>query len=199
VVYHLTDNPNGDRARGLDLAYKARTLGCDGSVLAILGNAFTLLQELDIAELFIRRALSADGSSAWAWSRSGWIDLYKGDAESAIEQLKIALDLAPHDPLAFNSMIGLGCANFHAGRYTEAARWQERALNAHPSAAWAHRTLCSAHMLSGAVPEARRSLNALRQQYPDITVSEVQSGMPPFQETYRALVLDALHSAGLPL
>lgn len=199
VVYHLTDNPKADLARGLDLAHKARTLACNGSVLAILGNAFTLLQELDAAELFIRRALSADGSSAWAWSRSGWIDLYKGDAESAIEQLRIALDLAPHDPLAFNSMIGLGCANFHAGRYAEAARWQERALNAHPSAAWAHRTLCSAHMLNGAAPKARRSLNALRQEYPELTVSEVQSGMPPFPETYRALVLDALHSAGLPL
>jgi AraC-like DNA-binding protein/tetratricopeptide (TPR) repeat protein len=199
VVYHLTEDPNEDRVRGLDLARKAQTLACNATVLAILGNAFTLVKDLDAAEMVIRQALSVDGSSAWAWSRSGWIDLYKGNAESAIERLKIALDLAPHDPLAFNSMVGIGCANFHAGRYSEAARWQERALSEHPSAAWAHRTLCPAYVLSGAAPQARRSLTALREEYPDLTVSDLQSGMPPLPQAYCGLVVDALHSAGLPL
>ena len=198
LVYHLTENPNEERARGLDLARKAQALAGDATVLAILGNALTLLKDLETADLVIRTALAFDGSSAWAWSRSGWIDLYKGNAESAIERLKIALDLAPHDPLAFNSMIGIGCANFHAGRYSEAVRWQERALSAHPSAAWIHRTLCSAYALSGAAPEARRSLTALREEYPELTVSDVQSGMPPLPQTYRGLVADALHSVGLP-
>jgi AraC-like DNA-binding protein/tetratricopeptide (TPR) repeat protein len=198
VVYHLTESPSEERARGLDLARKAQTLAGDATVLAILGNALTLLKDLETADLVIRMALSFDGSSAWAWSRSGWIDLYKGNAESAIERLKIALDLAPHDPLAFNSMVGIGCANFYAGRYSEAARWQERALSEHPSAAWIHRTLCSAYAHSGAAPEAQRSLNALRKEYPDLTVSDVQSGMPPLPGTYCGLVADALHSVGLP-
>jgi AraC-like DNA-binding protein/Flp pilus assembly protein TadD len=200
VVYHLTENPNKERARGLDLAREAQAqaLAGDATVLAILGNALTLLQDLETADLAVRMALSLDGSSAWAWSRSGWIDLYKGNAESAIERLKIALDLAPHDPLAFNSMVGIGCANFHAGRYSEAVRWQKRALSEHPSAAWVHRTLCSAYALSGAAPEARRSLAALRKVYPELTVSAVQSGMPPLPQTYRGLVADALHSVGLP-
>ena len=48
-------------------------------MLAVLGNALTLLHELDAAELVIRKALAVDGGSAWAWSRSGWIDVYKGD------------------------------------------------------------------------------------------------------------------------
>ncbi|WP_409997305.1 tetratricopeptide repeat protein, partial [Bradyrhizobium cosmicum] len=81
------------------------------------------LGELDTADLVIRKALAADGGSVWAWSRSGWIDVYKGEPESAIERLKIALDLAPHDPLAFNSMVGIGCAHFKAGQYAEAAYW----------------------------------------------------------------------------
>jgi tetratricopeptide (TPR) repeat protein len=200
LVYHLTENPNQERARGLDLAREAQAqaLAGDATVLAILGNALTLLQDLETADLAIRMALSLDGSSAWAWSRSGWIDLYKGNAESAIERLKIALDLAPHDPLAFNSMVGIGCANFHVGRYSEAVRWQKRALSEHPSAAWVHRTLCSAYALSGAAPEARRSLAALRKEYPELTASAVQSGMPPLPQTYRGLVADALHSVGLP-
>jgi AraC-like DNA-binding protein/tetratricopeptide (TPR) repeat protein len=198
VVYHFTTVPQQERARSIELAQKARALSGDATVLAVLGNALTLLYDLDTADLVIRKALSVDGGSAWAWSRSGWIDVYRGNPESAIERFKIALDLAPHDSLAFNSFVGIGCAYFKAGNYVEAASWQERALIEHPSAIWVHRTLCPAYVLGGAKPEARRSLGALRQHYPELTVSEVQRGMPPLPQTYCNLVVDALYDAGLP-
>ncbi len=95
-------------------------------------------------------------------------------------------------------MVGVGCAHFKAGNYVEAARWQERALVEHPSAIWVHRTLCPAYVLTGARSEARRSLDALRAGYPDLTMSEVQVGMPPLPEGYRNLVLEGLCEAGLP-
>jgi AraC-like DNA-binding protein/tetratricopeptide (TPR) repeat protein len=198
VIYHFTAAPIEERARSADLARKAQALAGDAMVLAVLGNALTLLDDLETADLLIRKALSVDGGSAWAWSRSGWIDVYKGDPESAIERFKIALDLAPHDALAFNSMVGIGCAHFKAGRYVEAAQWQERGLIEHPSARWIHRTLCPAYVLAGAEPEARRSLAALREHYPDLTVAEVQQGLPPLPPSYRNLVFGALHTVGLP-
>lgn len=198
VVYHFTSAAAQERARSLELVQKARTLRNDATVLAILGNALSLLNSFDAADLVTRKALTIDGGSAWAWSRSGWIDVYKGDPQSAIERFKIALDLAPHDPLAFNSMVGIGCALFTAGQYAEAARWQERALAEHPSSIWVHRTLCPAHVLAGQVPQARRSLDALRQHYPDLTVSEVQQGMPPLPPSQCDLVVGALQEAGLP-
>ncbi len=198
VAYHFTATPHEERARSAALARKAQALPGDAAMLAILGNAFTLLHDLDTAELVIRKALSLDGGSAWAWSRSGWIDVYKGNAESAIERFKIALDLAPHDSLAFNSLVGIGCANFKAGRYLDAAHWQERALLEHPSAIWIHRTLCPAYVLGGAEDEGRRSLAALRECYPELTLSDVQCGLPPLPQSYRELVFDALHTVGLP-
>jgi tetratricopeptide (TPR) repeat protein len=198
VVYHFTQEPQQERARSLELAHRARALCNDATVLAVLGNALTLLREFDAADLVTRKALAMDGGSAWAWSRSGWIDVYKGDPRSAIERFKIALDLAPHDPLAFNSMVGIGCAYFTAGQYTEAANWQERGLAEHPSASWVHRTLCPSYVLAGQGPQARRSLGALRQHYPDLTVSEVQRGMPPLPPQQCDLVVGALQEAGLP-
>ncbi|ANW03979.1 helix-turn-helix domain-containing protein [Bradyrhizobium icense] len=198
AVYHFTSAPVEEKSRSLELARRAQSLCGDATVLAVLGNALTLLGELDTADLVIRKALAVDGGSVWAWSRSGWIDVYKGEPESAIERLKIALDLAPHDPLAFNSMVGIGCAHFKAGQYAKAAYWQERALAEHPSASWVHRTLCPAHVLAGQGPQARRSLGALRHHYPDLTVSEVQRGMPPLPQDYRDLVVGTLHEAGLP-
>jgi AraC-like DNA-binding protein/tetratricopeptide (TPR) repeat protein len=198
VVYHFTAAPIQERARSADLARKAQGLAGDATVLAVLGNALTLLHDLDGAELVIRKALAVDGGSAWAWSRSGFIDLYKGDAESAIERFKIALDLAPDDSLAFNSFLGIGCAHFKAGRYREAAHWQQRALSEHPSAIWVHRTMCPAYVLVGAEAEARRSLSALREQYPELTVSGVEQGLPPLPRAYCDLVVGALHAVGLP-
>jgi AraC-like DNA-binding protein/tetratricopeptide (TPR) repeat protein len=198
VVYHFTAAPEEQRARSIDLAHKARALSGDATVLAVLGNALTLLNDFDSADLVIRKALAVDGGSAWAWSRSGWLDVYRGDPESAIERFKIALDLAPHDSLAFNSMVGIGCAHFKAGNYAQSAGWQQRALVEHPSAVWIHRTLCPAHMLGGAKFEASQSLGALRERYPELTLSEVQRGMPPLPESYRCLVVEALHDIGLP-
>ncbi|KRR03480.1 hypothetical protein CQ12_25985 [Bradyrhizobium jicamae] len=198
VVYHFTHAPQQERARSLELAHRARGLGGDATALAILGNALSLLNAFDTADLVTRKALAMDGGSAWAWSRGGWIDVYKGDPQSAIERFKIALDLAPHDPLAFNSMVGVGCALFIAGQYAEGAQWQERALAEHPSASWVHRTLCPAYVLAGQGPQARRSLGALRQHYPDLTVSEVQRGMPPLPPSQCELVVGALQEAGLP-
>jgi len=198
VVYHFSATPAEDRARSAELARKAAALAGDATALAVLGNAFTLLHDLDAAGRVIREALAVDGGSAWAWSRGGWIDVYNGDAESAIEQFKIALDLAPNDPLAFNSLVGMGCAHFGAGNYGEAARWQQRALAEHPSATWIHRTMCPAYVLVGAKPEARRSVTARREQYPELTIAEVQQGFPPMPQGYRDLVFDALHAVGLP-
>lgn len=198
IVYHFTDEPLRDRARAIELTQRAMVLSGDATTLAVLGNALTLLGELDAAAQVIARALSVDGGSAWAWGRSGWIDVYRGEAESAIERFNIALDLAPHDALAFNSQVGIGCAHFLAGNYAEAARWQERGLSQRPSAFWVHRTMCAAYLHAGVRPLARRSLGMFRVRYPELTVSQLKLGMPPLPPGPRDLVVEALSEAGLP-
>ncbi len=198
IVYHLSADPMVERVRGLELARKAQRLAGNSTTLAVLGNALTLLEEFAAATHVVGQALAIDGGCAWAWSRSGWLDVYRGDAETAIERFKIALDLAPEDSLAFNSMAGMGCAHFKAGQYAEAAHWQQRAVNEHPSAVWMHRTLCPAYLLTGARPAAKQSLAALRAGHPGLTVSKVRVCMPPLPQTYRDLVVGALSELGLP-
>jgi AraC-like DNA-binding protein/tetratricopeptide (TPR) repeat protein len=198
VIYHFSARPLEERARSAALARRALSLAGDAPALAILGNALTSLHDLETADLVIRKALSADGGSAWAWGRGGWIDVYKGDAQSAIERFMIALELAPNDSLAFNNLVGIGVAHFTAGRYLEGAHWQQRALAEHPSAAWIHRTMCPAYVLGGAALEAGRSIADLRERYPELTVAGVSQGLPPLPPTARGLVIDALQAVGLP-
>lgn len=196
-VYHFTSAPAQERARSTELARRALALPADSTILSVIGTALSLLHDIDTAEQVIGKALAIDGSSAWAWSRSGWIDAYKGNSDSAIERFTIALELAPNDPLAFNSMVGIGAAHFNAGRYTEAARWQERALIEHPSSIWIHRTLCTAYVFGGAEAEARRSLRALLDKYPDLTLPMLSAGLPPLPQEYCDRVVEALQSVGL--
>jgi hypothetical protein len=53
-------------------------------------------------------------------------------------------------------------------------------------------------VLAGAGPEARRSFAALRDEYPDLTVAEVEQGMPPVRQIFLDRVVDGLHTVGLP-
>ena len=81
---------------------------------------------------------------------------------------------------------------------TTTAQWQERALAEHPSAHWVHRTLCPAYVLGGAKLEAQRSLAALQDQYPDLTLPDVQKALPPMSSSYCNRLFDALRTVGLP-
>ena len=98
VVYQFTDDPARESAQAMALGTRAVGLNGDATVLAILGNAFTAVHELDMADLVIRKALAADGGSAWAWSRSGWVDVYGGRPEAAIERFATLGRAGPERP-----------------------------------------------------------------------------------------------------
>jgi tetratricopeptide (TPR) repeat protein len=170
--------------------------------LAVLGNAFALILDLERADAVTQKALSISGSSVWAWSRSGHIDAWKGCSASALDKLYIALDLARNDPFAFtspNSLICIGLAHFQAGRYVEAAHWVQRAIAEHPAAVWGHQVLCASHMLGGQKTEARRSLAELRSRYPDLTSERVKAGFSlSFPRACCENIADGLEAAGLP-
>jgi len=197
VVYYFGSDPPRDRAQSAEYARRALALRADPRVLAIAGTAMSLLDD-ESAGRVIAKALAIDGSSAFAWGRSGWIDVYRGHDDAAIERFMIALELAPSDELSFNHLYGIGVAHFNAGRFREAALWQQRALDEHPQLAWMHRTLCPAYMYAGARDEAADSARRLMDGYPELTLAKVTDGLPPLPRSSRERVVGALHDVGLP-
>lgn len=197
VVYYFGSDPAQDRARSAEYARKALTMRADPRVLAVAGTALSLLDD-ESADRVIAKALATDGSSAFAWGRSGWNDVYRGNDDAAIERFMIALELAPTDALAFNNLYGIGVAHFNAGRFREAAQWQQRALAEHPSLAWMHRTLCPALVFAGASEEASESIRRLREGYPELTLAKVTTGLPPLPQATRERVVEGLQEVGLP-
>jgi AraC-like DNA-binding protein/tetratricopeptide (TPR) repeat protein len=199
VIYQFTDNPAQDHVRALQFAAKAASLaGNDATVLAILGTTYNAVHDLRTAEVLVGRALAVDGGSAWAWGRSAWIDSYLGRAEIAAERFKIALELAPDDPLAPSLHVGLGFAYFNLRKYPEAVRWLERAVAKLPSPGWAHRLLTPSYAHLGFHDKAAQSASALRREYPGITINQVMSALP-MTETTLQQIAEGLESVGLPL
>src|SRR5262245_3054723 len=91
-------------AEGAELAWRATELGKDDAVaLARSGHALALLiGHLDSGVAFIDRALSLDPNLARGWYASGWVRVYRGEPELAIDHQARAMRLSPLDPTLYH-------------------------------------------------------------------------------------------------
>jgi AraC-like DNA-binding protein/tetratricopeptide (TPR) repeat protein len=195
--HHFTRHPEGERRTALALAARGARLDSDDPLAeTLLAAGYTLAHDLRAATLHADRALSLDGAAAWAWGRSGWILLYDGKPEQAIERFQIARGLAPADRLAFLSAIGIGSAHLHSGRYDHAITWYERAIAERPTAVWNDRFRAAAYALAGRKDEARRTLTGFVRKYPGVTISLVRAGLP-YGGEFLDRVAEGLESAGM--
>jgi AraC-like DNA-binding protein len=197
ACHFMTSRPAAERDAARQLALNAAPLAaCDPVVGALLGAVLTLTHDLAEAGVHCARALALDGGCAWAWNRSGMLNVYLGRSAEAIECLQFAQSLSPDDPLSYFCSIGTGAANFEIGRYAEAARWFGRVLAEHPPTVWINRNLAAALALAGNKEEARQSFGELMRAYPDLTAAEVRSSLP-HTETHRDRLCDVLTGLGM--
>jgi AraC-like DNA-binding protein/tetratricopeptide (TPR) repeat protein len=195
--HNFCPRPDKEKAAARELAGRAAQLNIgDPLTETMLSAGYCLAHDLAAAAIHADRALALDGSSAWAWGRSGWIQAYAGEAAEAIERFQIARSLAPADPLNFLCSVGIAAGHFWESRYDESARWFERALAENPTAIWINHTLTPAYALGGRKEHARRSLAELTRAFPDLTIAQVGSGLP-FRSSFLDRIADGLESAGM--
>ncbi len=193
-------SPAQARAEGLRLAQCALSLdGDDPGVLTIVGAAEMMLaHNLEAASVHIGKALVLDPNSAWAWLRSGYLHVYRGDAETALEHFSRAERLSPFDPLNFNRYIGIALAHFVAERYQEASEWAEKSLLERPDVPWAYRVLAVAQEYIGNNARARWGLEKMCQDNPGLSVSSVMATLPFAPSEVYSRFADGLRRVGLP-
>jgi adenylate cyclase len=199
VVYNWSADPEIARAEALRLAQTAIAAGGedDPTILTVLGAAYTIVYNHDVAARFLEKALALDPNSAWAWNRSGWLQSYRDHPEVAIEHFERALRLSPFDPMNFNVFVGISGAHFVAGRYSEAALWAEKGLLERPGATWVYRNLVGIYARLGREADARAGLARLLNEYPDLTISKVVSALP-YSRPALDRVAEGLRKAGMP-
>jgi adenylate cyclase len=187
-----------DRTKATALARQAVRLdNSDPLVLTFAGAAHSLTREYPLAESLIEKALAMDPNSAWAWTRSGWINVYLRKTSRAIEHFERSIRLSPLDPMMFNIFAGIGAAHLDAENYAEAARWIERGLREQPDAIWLNRMLAVAYFHSGHVDAAKTALGVLLRSFPGLTIAGLVESAA-FSDFLRGKFEEAFRELGLP-
>jgi adenylate cyclase len=158
-----TDDPEASRREGVERARQA--LRCGGDDADTLGRAAYALghfgEDIDAAIALIERSLQINPSFAYGWQRSGWLRLWAGQPELAIDHFETALRLNPRDPAAA-TLMGIGVGHFFARRLEEARTMLLRSLQEQPGWVPTSRFLAACYAHLGRLDEASAMIEQLR-------------------------------------
>ena len=124
----------------------------------------------DEGEALVLRALALNPNLAWAWLFAGWIKVWFGEPELAIERISRALRLSPNDPHSFSMQSAMAAAHFLAGRCAEALSWAEMAVREKPSFLLPLCVLAASAALAGRQADAERAMARVRQIDPNLSL-----------------------------
>ena len=158
-----TEDPRASRFRGVYLSRQAlRVAGDDADVLTSAAQVLAYFgEDIDASIAIIDRALGLNPSCARGWFRSGWLRLWAGQLDLAIQHCETSSRLSPREHRS-NPFLAIGVAHFFAQRYEEAKTMLLQSLDERPTWAPTYRFLaaCYAHM--GRLDEARDVVTRLR-------------------------------------
>ncbi|HEY7581667.1 MAG TPA: tetratricopeptide repeat protein, partial [Acetobacteraceae bacterium] len=133
----------------------AGTLGRAAFVLAYLG------EDIDAATALIDRSLHIDPSFADGWRWSGWLRLWAGLPDVAIDHLERSSRLNPRAPLG-GTLMAQGVAHFFARRLDQARTMLSLSLQQYPNWVPTNRFLAACYGHLGQLEEARVIVKRLR-------------------------------------
>ncbi len=188
-----------ESGQALLLAGRAIDLGRDdAAVLARAGSVLAMIgKDVEAAAGLIADAQAIDPSESHAWMIGGWLKVWSGPADEAIDRFHRFMRLSPLDPHMFRVQAGIGAAHLTVGRYEEARRWAERARLANPVYGPSLRVSTAASALAGRVEEARAAFADLMRSDPGLRIANLRHRAPWREESF-AVLAEGLRRAGVP-
>lgn len=155
MIEHVQESAEATR-----LARKAVHLGGDDPVALCMGGyalAF-VAREFDDAAAFIDRGLAVNPNLAQAWNLSGWLRVWRGEPDLALEHVAHAMRLSPLDPSMFSMQAAMAYAHFLASRYDMASSCAEKAMRDNPTFRLAICIFAASNALAGRLEPAQKSM-----------------------------------------
>ncbi|WP_029352982.1 winged helix-turn-helix domain-containing tetratricopeptide repeat protein [Bosea sp. 117] len=195
-----TTDPVQETAEGIALARRAVELGRDDAVvLARAGHALAhLAGEFESGIGLLDRALFLNPNLAPAWFLGGFLRVWHGEPEAAIDYFEHAMRLSPVDPELYRMQAGIAMAHLFAGHFETASLWADQAQRNLPSFLMAAAIGAAGQALSGRREEAGRTMDRLRELNPALRLSSLRDWLPIRRQEDFALFADGLRKAGLP-
>jgi TolB-like protein len=187
-------------AEGVRLARRAVELGMDDAVAltrsgAVIGN---LGGDLDHGIGLVDRSLLLNPNLASAWFLGGFLRVWNGNPEDAVEFFTHAMRLSPLDPEMYRMQAGMAFAHLFARRFDAAASWAEKSFRQLPDFLLAVGIIAASHALAGRQDEAGRAIEHLRRLDPTLRVSTLKDWLPIHRADDLAILAKGLRRAGLP-
>jgi len=182
------------------LARRAAELGPDDAVaLSRAAHAIAFAAgDIDAGITFVDRALVLNPNLAGAWYASGWIRVWRGEPDLAIDHFAHGMRLSPLDANMIGMQGGTAFAHFIAERYDDASSWAQKALWQQANYLTLLIVATASHALGGRLAEARQAQTQLRDLNPALRVSNIKDWAPFSRSRDLARLEDGLRQAGLP-
>jgi tetratricopeptide (TPR) repeat protein len=195
----MIDHPR-EVAEGIRLARRAVELGRDDAVaLTRSGHALGhLAGDLDGGIALLDRAVMLNPNLAAAWFLGGFLRIWNGESDSAIEHFGRAMRLSPLDPESYRMQAGMAMVHLFAGRFDAASSWAEKASRDLPSFLMVVSIIAASHALAGRLEQAQRAMQRLRELDPALRISNLGDWLPIRRPEDLATFTDGLRMAGLP-
>lgn len=194
----MTD-PTQEVSEALRLARCAVDMGKDdAAALSMAGFAMARLGgELDAGAGLIDRALGLNPNLAEGWRSIGWVRVWLGQADDAIDCFAKAMRLSPVDPRMFDMQAGMASGYFVAGRYEQACAWSDKAVGNQSKYGPALRVGTASQALAGQKERAQKRVALLRAADPGLRLSNLRE-RAPWNPVGLARLAEGLRKAGLP-
>ena len=184
----------------LTFAQRAVELDPSDPLIQTIRGAWQLMIERDFDGGLARHeeAFQKNPNSVWICGGNGFGNALCRQPNRALDMLKRARRLSPHDPSMFLWLPGGAIAHFLAGRPQEAIRWTEDALQLNPRHLISLLLRAAAETAAGRDEAARQYVERMRTINPTLDL-KFASRMLPFKfADDKECILSALTRAGLP-
>jgi TolB-like protein len=189
-----------EAAEGMRLARRAVELGQDDAVaLAASAHALAhLVHDFDGSIALLDRALVLDPNLAAGWYVGGFMRIWRGEPDDAIERIAHGMRLSPLGPDTHRMEVGTAMAHLLAGRTEDALSWAEKASIHKSDHALPIIILAAIYARAGRRDEARLAMQQLRQLDPALRLSNLSKWLPFQRPQDLEKFADAVREAGLP-
>ena len=163
-------------AEGTRLARRAVELGRDDAIaLTRAGSALShFVDDVDGSIVLLDRALALNPNLTSAWLVGGFLRVWHGEPDAAVEYFARAMRLSPLDPETYRMQAGMAAAHLLARRFETASSWAAKSLGRMPNFLLAVTIITASHALAGQMDEARRAMQHLRRLDPKFGISHLR-------------------------
>jgi TolB-like protein len=166
--------PDREAIRQKGIEYGRRAVEVGGDDPGVRADAAMALaafgEDIDAMLLLVDRALALNPSYARGWHISGFLRLWAGQTDLALEHAAMALRLSPRAQAGHSSFL-IGAALFFSRRFKEAIPRLRATIEDEPVFQTPYRFLAACYAHAGLLDEARTTIARLRAITPEVMVN----------------------------